>query len=584
MAGLRKSRRSGGNTGSVLLICFLIFFVLATFVLGGMFWQQLDVVEKAKSAATTAIKEKETLISSRVSAKVLAYHARRTVGKLELDEDEKNEYDPRIAMFLRREIEDKKFQKMFDDMHEILDKDLQWDDKEVKFKKSYHERLADETKEVAKWTKSFLEEKKKFDGTDRFQTNLKQTHLTKLEDLSKAINDAAKQEFKEAGKQNEAFAKMQAVVAMLKADEEKSHKDFAEKLQKREGELSATIANLEIAIKDLRNRVDERGGGNAGVTRTGSQPLALEIGTGRTLWDHPHGSIVAIDPEKRRVTISIGKNSGVKPELTFNVFPNQGGKPHGLLRGTLEVQSVNDDSSVCQITSMYDLAGHEILFNDATLGRLDRESSNAFQKGDLLFNPFFNARVAIAGALQLNGKSYSADEQNRQIQHFNKLMTSYNVVVDAYVDLNTGERNGNLQPETRFLIRGADAMAAKPAAAGEADRGEAMGRPDDERLEKVQKAIDKMRAEAGERGMLIVSAENFAFMVGYRTPKAGYETNNLALRPRPPQYFSGKSNVVAVQKGGAPVGPAILGNNDPVVPAVPAMEKKDAEAEKKDAN
>jgi hypothetical protein len=130
--------------------------------------------------------------------------------------------------------------------------------------------------------------------------------------------------------------------------------------------------------------------------------------------------------------------------------------------------------------------------------------------------------------------------------------------VDAYVDLASGSIVGNMTPKTRYLIRGDDlrtADAAKPAAPkaegeeGKEDKKEpvkdAPPQINAERNEQVNKSNFLMRNEARDRGLLLISAENFATVIGYRKARNANIAAVAGFRPTLP--YAGATDVGAAK-------------------------------------
>src|SRR5262249_21931913 len=127
----------------------------------------------------------------------------------------------------------------------------------------------------------------------------------------------------------------------------------------------------------------------------------------------------------------------------------------GQMKGTCEVIRVLDNASVCRITSLYDVEGREIVLGDASKGRLARESENALKEGDLIFNMFWGAHVAIAGNINPNGQPADTPaEQMRNLSNFMQILQRDGVKVDLYLDLTDNTVKGELSYRTRYLILG----------------------------------------------------------------------------------------------------------------------------------
>jgi hypothetical protein len=346
-------------------------------------------------------------------------------------------------------------------------------------------------------------------------------------------------------------------------------------------------------VRQINIMLAEKKEAAAGGARTGGAltPLILDISMGHPLWDTPVGRVVRVDLDARQVTINLGSAHGVTPELTFNIFgANLAGRAEKAMKGSIEVIKVIDPgTSLCRITSMYDGEGLPIAMHMQAQHRLTRESSFAMREGDLLFNLFWGTRVAVAGYVGITGDASSNPaEQFRQMEDFMYLLKRNGAQVDAYVDLRDGKIQGAITSKTRYLIVGDDLRAPgeKPAPEApkmpdddkdkdkdkekkeEKEMAGKNGQPTLDRNEAVNRSSLQMRKEAVERGLLLISAENFATVVGYRKARSANLSTDIDFRPSLP--FAG-----------APGERGVLVAPDRERP--PEEEKK-AEPEKKDNN
>ena len=272
--------------------------------------------------------------------------------------------------------------------------------------------------------------------------------------------------------------------------------------------------------------------------------LLLDISPRKPLGP-PVGKIIRVDLDLRQVTINLGSAHGARPELTFNVFgPGPTGRREADEGDHRDHQGARYEFSMCRITSLYDSEGIEILMNLQTRGRFQRETEAPMKEGDLLFNLFWGTRVAIAGYVSITGdRVENPSEQHRQMVDFMGLCRRNGMVVDAYVDLRDGQIKGKINSKTRYLIRGDDLIRPGSRDAGprkkDDDKDKEMADKDKDMADKDKEMSDKekepaneggladrieqnnpsnfmLRNDAKEKGMLLISAENFASVIGYQ--------------------------------------------------------------------
>jgi len=162
---------------------------------------------------------------------------------------------------------------------------------------------------------------------------------------------------------------------------------------------------------------------------------------------------------------------------------------------------------------------------------------NPIAKGDQLFNMSLSTgekeHVAFAGIIDLDGDGRPDNEA------FVRILEKNNLIVDAYLDLKTGQIKGTgMTTGTRFLIIGSDAPA--------------IGN------------LKKMVAQGKELGVQQIDARLFLNLIGVKPPR----------HPAPPAY-SGVNLGTPGEVGGAKEGDA------PMPPAVPDP-KGGAEPKKED--
>src|SRR5262249_4051989 len=195
----------------------------------------------------------------------------------------------------------------------------------------------------------------------------------------------------------------------------------------------------------------------------------------------------------------------------------------GPLKATIEVTRVEDErTSLCKVNTYYDIDGREIAVSEATPARILREGASALKEGDLLFNLLWGTRVAVVGVVDFTGLGAgNAASEMDNFTDFLRHLQRMGVVVDAYNDLRDGKMVGEVTDHTNIIIRGSPATKL----AGGDDEG---------RLKAINGNIQAMRQEAIDRGLFMISADNFAVVTGYRRAGRPHAQPTLTFRPPPP--------------------------------------------------
>lgn len=541
MAGLKKPSKRDKSNPSTVLIIFLVFFVLLSIGLGVWGYYGYAGQEELRKVAATEKKNTEAMNLKADFAMTVARDARAAIGP-PLDANEYQLYVSSIGDVMadggrfggKIAAEDLAAGKKFVNDNRTV---LGFTD-EKKYKITYKDELDRLKTEVNQangelarkdaaykaLTKSFNDLKTAIEKSDA-------SAAKSIDDVNKNALDARKDQIKQL---EEAFARNKDLSDQIKTDFDKAETE--------RGKYEEKIKLLDREIKKMKAQMADVG---APVKLLGDvHALLLDISKGKTLWDHPLGKITRIELEKNEVFINIGSRLGAKPELTFNVFASGWkGLAEKDLKATIEVIRVLDAStSLCKITSLYDADGREIVMADTNKGRSQRESENALKEGDLLFNMFFGSRVALAGNFSLNGvPAETPAEQMRNLSAFMTLLQNNGVKVDAYLDLTDNSIKGEINHRTRYLILGdkigddKPAPAPKPKENGEPKEGE--GKEGDPKEvppagEKTTNAVmTALRKEAADRGMFIISADNFLNVIGYRRPRSANDTSANSFRP-----------------------------------------------------
>jgi len=542
MAGLKKTKRQK-DTGSpnIVLVLFLILFVLSNIILGLWLYFAYDEKNKALSAKTAADKEKAANQNAVAAYKVVLDDLRQAVGqqltadeKATLEVNRKTLYDDNGAY---AKIEDvAKVRPAYLKLLEEVKGELGVED--GAYKASYQAKYKDEADKVTK-----LEASLKSVQKARDEAAAKFKELADKEDANYAalVAKFAKEQgtvVKDVNKQTEEMTKLITFNQQLNqqiAEEQ-------QKAQKAEGKLRKDIAEL----KQQLAAAQEKGGGDANIARDTREPhaLLLDISMGKPLWDDPVGQITRVDVKAKEVTINLGSAKGVRPDMTFTVFaPSKyaAQRAEKQMKGTIEVQRVlGPNTALARITATFD-------------------PEFPMHEGDLLFNLFWGTHVAVSGYVNVTGPpTDSPSEQMRQLADFIYLLERQGVIVDAYLDLTDGTVKGAISSNTRYLIRGDDLRLDAKDVEEKSPRAE--------RAVAVNTGTAVMRKEAVEKGIFVISAKNFAAVIGHRLP-ANLTQEQEGFRPRLPRAGS-----VMPEVGGAPPRP------DQPMPM--PMEKKDEKMEK----
>ncbi len=292
--------------------------------------------------------------------------------------------------------------------------------------------------------------------------------------------------------------------------------------------LGEKVIALEDELGDPASKVGGGIGGGKGKGGSG-QPYALmlDVSKGRPLWDLPKGKILRVNNKTRQVLLNVGTEDGVKNRLTFSVFAaGQDGQAQGFLKGTVEIFNAKLNTSEGKITAVYTEDGVPIPLGGSQTLASKRMSEYPIGKDDLLYNMFWNSRVALAGKFNITGKkSYSAAQDAENMKQFRQFLESQNIQVDAQVDPRDGKIVGKIVPSTRFLIVGG---------LGHLEQQLLDENPKDKAAaETLLKGIKKMRSKAIDRGMFIVSATNFTGLIGYQPPRSEESVEVPTFVPSP---------------------------------------------------
>lgn len=554
-AGLNPKKKRGDSKPSTILVIFLVFFILISIGLGVTAYYGYAGQEKLKADAKTEAGKAKGREELAEMALFIMRDIRFALGH-PLDKDEEVEYDRVKQEFFKDDSKWKpeSARAKYLELVAEMKKELGYNDAANKYQKTYrdeYKKLAKELGDTKSMLQARIDELKT--ANDKFatlQTKQEANYKNQLAEIQKGNQTAL------------AAAKARSAEFMIqvKRNEELENllKEQNDKFEAEKTKLTARIGQLSKEIEKLAAEKADLAGGAPAAKGPLDSPhaLLLDISRGKTLWDQPVGKIIRVEPQERQVYINLGSAHGLKPEVTFNVFAaGNGSRADKELKGSIEVVRILDaNTSLARITSLYDAEGREILLTDPTKGRAQRESDNALKEGDLLFNMFWGARVAIAGNVHFAGQeSNNPAEQMRILASFVQYLERLGMQVDAHIDLTDGKIKGpGISGRTRYVIRGLDpgVLVAKASGNGkkmdkddenkkddekkdeELKKDEApLEGPDAERLKNYKDSLSLLRTEAIDKGLFIISVDNFLNVVGYRPPRSANLLEYSGFRP-----------------------------------------------------
>jgi hypothetical protein len=559
----KRSHTSGGSSSpNTVLVIFLVLFFLATLGLGTWIYMIFGERHKWQSEAkekeikAQAAKKGEEWAQFQVSElkRMMAdpLPSPKKLEELGLKKEDEEEFTSwkvtreevippgeKAEVKTDAKFKDAKGARLFEFWVKKAYEDLGWNPATHRYKTTYQKRFEDVQARLKTVEGELAAQQQKNLALDQEKRSLEKKYEEYHNKQLAQIDAGTKKAIK---------ATQDALGAMTKdVNRHKDLLDAQDKLSKAKFEVEKELARVNAKVRELEAELRRAGRGGEGG-KNGKGPavakavephaLLLDISKGKPLWDRPRGEIVRVDEKERRVYINKGSADGITKGLTFNVFgPSWDGRAEGPLKGTIEVMRVEPRTSMARITSVYDAQGNEVSLNDPSPAKILREGGNAWKEKDLIFNLAWGARVAVAGVVDFGGQgAESPAAQHDDLQHFLRVVESQGVKVDAYVDPRDGQRKGELGAKTAYLIVGHPAVAGKGGGAAE-------------RAKAVNEQLTKLRKEAVERGLFMISPENFLNVVGYRRHRSKTDTELSLFRPGMPAGGVSLTGVAGVEGG-----------------------------------
>jgi len=528
MAGLRKPKKKSDSANpSTVLVIFTIFFGLLSVGMGGWTYSvfsQQEALEKKLADAKKALepsKEQKEFYEYWSMELLTPYGINPEDHKADLGDTsvafwKLSQNDAGAQSRFGKEKSHEKFKGFVKSTRDELDK-LRAQGYKADSCVSVIAELQAKLRAAEASYQTALEDKQRIETTYKgYKDNQEPMWAKMLDSINQGVALALQESRKKSAEHLESLRKVQELNMVMREAELQTANELAKK--------DAQIKVLEVELERSKENVPAPVVQNAPKDLRVPHALMLDVSKGKSLWDSPVGKITRINTQEQEVYVNVGSALGVKPQTTFNVFAPgwKGQEASGRLKGTIEIIRVVDaNSSLARVTSLYDAKGQEIALNDPAMGRVRREVDSPLKEGDLLFNLVFGLRVAIAGNINWEGASLSENpaEQMRTLQSFIRTLKQQGVIVDAYLDVTEGRLVGQIQPNTKLLITGA-----------------LLRNPDgmDEHAKKVNDAIATIRAQAIEQGMFQISADNLAFVTGYRRVRSANDHSLSVFRPSIP--------------------------------------------------
>ena len=508
---MAASKRGGGGGSNTGLIVTLVFFVLATVILGVMTYLGFDGQKRFETAKNESEKKLKSMEDDRNWQRFQARVYRHYIGKSPKNLDakdlarEKDQFDKDQLTFAKGQADKDEVAKF---VKEDLNKSMPWDGaREVDPKSTYESRLAD--KDSKNKQQIAANDKLKKDNEDALAERDKARSELEEEkkNFKKTIDNIKVQNDKDRVSDRMTIAQLQDALNSENANKEKVRVELEatqKKLAVEESKLKATTLKLkqeQANLKDTRDRLDDKTqqlvsiAAKSGVDLHAAEAEAMDEKAKQMLrvWTKPW-KIVDIDRKGTNPYINVGSSDGLTSQVTFSVHEQLiDGALKEKPKGTIEVvRVIGPHLSQVRVTSVKDARADPII------------------KGDRLFNPTWDPNrkrhVALAGMAELGGDGTDNTED------FRKLLDRQNVVLDAWIDIKDEKApklvGKGVTSNTDYLIVG-DSL--------EAVNSTRKSMPIYNK--EFTDIVDKMKTKAIGEGVTVITLRRYLDMIGYRSPK-----------------------------------------------------------------
>jgi hypothetical protein len=477
---------------STVLVIFLVFFVLLSLGLGVWGYFGYKAADQARKAAAEA-QQKEKAAKDGADWYRLQGLWYKYASLNKLGPEEETQF---VDLYGKLPSINETSKPVFEAQMKEDMKNLKWDDKTKKFARGYFTDWKDLEDKLKKQTDANKDLTTQL-GTEKNRQNTRDKEYVKYkEDLKSKVDKANEDTLAAAKKYNDAADKTVTDTTQELAKYDKAMHTLQKQLSDKEKEYA----------KVLKEKNDE-------IEKLLVKKAALEAQTARVAkadlsrYDTPKGKIVRIDHTGKMPYINLGRADGVKEQLTFSVYGvDRGGKVQKEPKASLEVVKViAPHLSQARVTYLRDASGEPLL------------------DGDLVYNPAWNPHkktyVAIAGIVDFTGEdSATVTQQMRALREFINNLERQNIVVDAYLDLQTLKVKGKIKLTTDYFIRADGPSYGSGATLNTKDETVDFKR-------RTNNAMAQLEEEAVKKGVAIVPLHKFTLLTGYRVPKISRPTD-----------------------------------------------------------
>jgi hypothetical protein len=503
----KKTRGGSGGGSSMGLIITLVFFVLATVILGvttylGFADQEANT--KAKNEAVLKEKTREDERNwERFKVRILRQYMGHAPAGLDAADlaREREAFNKNALTYAEKQGDKAEFKGLL----ETLDKTMAW--KGAGPSETYESRLKKKDEAYAVQVKANTQLKGEKEDAERKEKEAvaqleeeKKNFKEALVKLDKKVDDDRKTD-------RETIAKLTTALDLKGREKEKETLALAD--NKRQLDAANTkSAGLERKVqgalrdlKETRDNLDEYKDKlklmyekyPSDVKALEQEALDKKAKEVLLAWKKDW-QIMWMDRKGTLPYINLGSADGLTPQVTFSVHSlGLDGRMNPSTKGTVEVVRVTGPHSAqVRVTSIKDAQKNPII------------------KGDRLFNatwdPNRKRRVALAGIADLGGDGTDNTED------FRRLLRRQNVDLDAYVDTKDDKApklvGRGVSVNTDYLVL--------------ADTLESVNHPkarDKAYVAAFDRLVAEMKAKANANAVTVITLRKYLDMIGYRAPK-----------------------------------------------------------------
>jgi hypothetical protein len=495
------SRSDNGSESKTPLVVALVFFVLATLILGVTTYlgfsgegEAKDNAAKAEAEKTKAVQDKDKALEALATLKVAVgtgtdadLNTFRSMKYANENQQVYNDFMTNLGARAKTATTDmQKEQPQLQDLLPTAKDIIDWD---------FGADHAPPKRTLIDQTVRYMAEKIMANN----QAAAAEKGYKAIQDVAtKAIGEMNKTT-KDAKDQIEALPeKILTEVKKIEAQKVEQQKMFTsavDTLNDKQKSLTDQTQKQDFTIKrqqDAINLLKETNAKQKDKLTATEDPFA---------YDKPQGKILSRKGKDKVVEINLGSSDNVKPGLRFSVQPSDT-VTRGL--GTrLKPVKTDDGSTVMRIVSKGSIEVVEVLGPSLSTCRITDETDeirDGILRGDLLYNSVWRKgaadHVALVGIFDMDGDG--VDDIVPLVTKLNKA----GIVVDAYWDFASNKWVGELNERTQYLVEG-----YAPSVHGIDANTDAKA--------KMTTAIQEAKKQANDRGMTLVKLREFFPRIGF---------------------------------------------------------------------